>query len=329
MPIKTFSSFAVAHLLVTQPNYSFDCSAFTIKLFIPEKSQFYLVKNLQLIIVNNSRTGKDEFLLEVQFDRTTPAGRAISANPLCLSAKNADYLFDVLVDTNEPHPFLQAIPLTPLFPPDHPRHLSHQIPIDPPYTCSLTETHQLLQAHIPDLPPEIIQTWISPITVETTLMWPEPNEPASFYPEEYAFTVSSSSTRNRCALAADRTEGDHFLYILRNRILLCALFPQLLLYCTWGAAISPCYPHTVTCQIEPIYGLNPHQLWAFPSLPPCNPAVTSPQSIDLNSHPNISATHLFPPSIAFIPPTPGKTASEVLQQIKETLDNAHANTLTC
>ena len=106
--------------------------------------------------------------------------------------------------------------------------------LTPTYTCTLFETTQLLQRHIPDIPPDCLTTWPHPLTITYILHWPRPNQPT---PLEIAYQFYNNDMKGlgfqpeyleTTSISPDIAQpAPLHLYTFRNNVALTYLLPLL------------------------------------------------------------------------------------------------------
>lgn len=221
MPTIKISAHAVAHLLQAQPNETFDCTALDIRVKAPAGSELK-VDRLNLVLKKGmaaTSTTDIPHIEVITYSLLTPR--------IYLGPTSYETSFHVVAEDGTTNPFLQAIPTYALLPANHPLSHKYQIPIDPPYTCTLEETHQLLRANIDDLPFETIKHWTVCPTVSTSFTWPT-SKPTTFSVDEYHFSTHPAEF----SFIVNGYNGPRPLYTLRNRIILAEIFSQIALLCS-------------------------------------------------------------------------------------------------
>lgn len=316
MPTVKLSACAVAHLLQQQPSQAYDCSALNIEVSIRPSAPSLQVSQLQMVSLFDPMSCSYE--LNIAISSITNPTTFFHLSSASLDA----YL---VVNDEEPasNAFLQAIPTIPLFPPEHPLHSSHQIPIHAPYTCTLYETHQLLLSHIDNLPEETIQGWTWPIIVSTLLTWPT-EKPYPITIDAYHLVMPSNTDKIAdMPFFPQSSRNPRPLYLMRNTLILQSIFPEISSLCAWACRVSPAQPPTPIGNGSLPPGSNEHHILAAPLLPPHSPILQGTQLFPLSD--------LFPPDFSHPPEDPllCPSPSEILQKINQTIHQTQVNSLTC
>lgn len=287
MPTTHIKAWAIAQLLHQQPQPIFDCKELNVQISLPHGQGSYKVDQLQLCVVPTAAATapmEKAILLQVELAGTFTKSRE-SLKFISISATNhLQYSFLIEHEFHQAHPVLQAIPTTAV--PFSTSHLqsSTQIPLEPPYCCTLDETHQLLRTHIHDLPYATIQTWTVPLVVSHIPAWPNPIThfiPQLKYSNNFrvcaSFSIAIEEHPQTPTISLPANEP-HALYALRDRIIFRAIFSLLQSQCAWAryTPSRPVVPFSfLTGNLRPD-GLPPSELVAFPSLPADAPAADYP-----------------------------------------------------
>lgn len=289
MPTTHIKAWAIAQLLHQQPQPIFDCKELNVQISLPHGQGSYKVDQLQLCVVPTEAATppmEKAILLQVELAGTFTKSRE-SLKYISISATNhLQYSFLIEHEFHQVHPLLQAIPLTSV-PFSTSTSLAHtQIPLEPPYCCTLDETHQLLRTHIPDLPYATIQTWTVPLVVSHIPAWPKqltPFVPQLKYSNNFrvcaSFSIAIEEPPQTPTISLPANEP-HSLYALRDRIILRAIFLLLRSQCAWAryTPSRPGVPFSILNGSLRPKGLPPSELVAFPSLPADAPSADYPRT---------------------------------------------------
>ena len=224
----TLTHSMVAYALLQLPDKRLDCQQLNVKIAHYNKSLTLLsVAALSLTVFvdyDYDRTSAEYQLSVVLADHP--------AAPLNFD-QYADHIRFVIPE-DPVHPLLSLLPTTPLYHPQNPpaNIPNPHVPCYQHKTCSLEQTHLLLQSHIPDLPPEVIATWRKPIEISWKCGWPivPTNTEAQQLPRlhvHYSALWSCSIFSLKADYKPSISPPPASLYRIRNSILLHALLPHL------------------------------------------------------------------------------------------------------
>lgn len=336
----TFSDSTIAHILARQPNNKLDCTGLNIILDDHRQWGAVHVRTLHLLQTQDpSFSTEQELLMAVSFTPEDGGG----PDTLYISPTDPELTFQVHTSEPDTHPLIQAVPKTFLYHESHPLHLTHLIPIEPPYSCTLEETRELIHSHIPDLPKDLCLQWILSLTVSVIPTWPTSlSDPYAFehrkytsseYPEAdetgvveaYTYPISFRAKR-----PVPKSAGTYQpLYELRNQLILSYIFPHLASLCPWvfRSTCSHC-SETLPVSADAITTLPPNvavsQLIGLPTLTVTHlwHKANAPQTV-LTSH--------FPTSTNQPPPhpDPAHTPAEILQRSAADIATAQLQLLLC
>lgn len=302
----------IAHIAFTQPDLTLDCSQ--VYLTVHENNQTTRLRTICLVPIP---TGP---LLMLQ---CTPFEDAQSGYIFVYAGDRYSYSFCIQCENPEDNPILQAVPRTPLYPHNNSLELTKTIPVDPPYFCSQEETHQLLQIHIPDLPPEVIQDYPVVLLLTHQLTWPKVGQ-EQFYTAFYSVPgVSSGMTNIGRHPVNTKTKGSMWLYRLRNSIILYTLLPALRPLCSWFI-----HNGTITQALKPQHNLllpdpsGDTKILVSPCQTPTDPILMHPSEA-------LVIDRLLPPEQSDTPRLPGPSIADVDLRIRTAIQQAQALQLTC
>lgn len=314
MTTTTLQIPTLAYITHIQPGQSLDCSQLNIALQInrePQPTARHQVAKLEIVPVFDN---EDSLHLKCScVGVETPFFLEYLDKRFCT--------FEVIDDNPHANPILQAIPSQPLYPKNNPLNLQKEVPLDPPYVCSLAETHQLLQLDIPDLPLDVINSFQAQLVQRPVLEWPT-NTTNVTYRADYTLNDHERTlvvVGHRLAVMGTETQAPAgVLYRLRNRIILGFIFRSLKQLCVWGLQEN----RTLRTPLQTLPpGTHPVSLRALPLWHAHN---------DMEEHPEPLAIHnLFPQNEISPPSTPGPTPEEITTAITAAVFQAQYLSTMC
>lgn len=324
MQTTALQAATIAHIVNAQPSFKLDCTSLHLRLSNRYAEDSFRVSTLELIPYPTPT----RLVL-----KCTPHAEHVHSGSIFLDSHNRNnFTFQVLNETDE-NPLLKAVPLVEIFPSDNIFNLSKRVPAGTPYTCSIEETHQLLQIHIPDLKAEVINQF--PLTLELwhDLTWPAiltwPALPTEMRYQSSVRVVGPDLDSPRINTGTHRVGTDRFgpnFYILRNNVILAAIFPYLQTLCAWDADVDqPLHGPLSETSFHALlqHGDNGPDLLAYPLLPPT--AVLDPTQ----NYQSLSPANFFPEPSAGKPEHPAHSPWHIAFRIRDAIQEAQARSLQC
>lgn len=310
----------IANVVYGQPNCTLDCSSLAVSIYDHQNKDFLVLQTLTMSPVQGNPS-RWELVCHLR-DQTDFVSLSLQKHD------QHDYSFHINDNNPSTNPILKAIPGVPLFSANNSLGLTKDVPVDPPYCCTLTETHQLLQLHIPDLPIATIQQFCVPLTVVHALNWPASDQETTYLKAYTLPTKTGTHAINSGVhkLNVHRTDASD-LYVLRNRVMLSAIFTLVYPLCCWCTLTLGNPPElanleNITQLYDPAYD-NRVQVHAFPNIP----WGSAPDPNHLQS--SIALTDLLPVIRYRLPSTSASTPFEIAHHIQCAIELAQAANLQC